>query len=109
MKKVILIFWLHFIFAATCHILLPIMVVGVIKLLLTSSLGFWLSGLILGCTALSLQFLVNHLFNPNSFCILNHLENHYRQEEGLPLQFDGFLPRFYKKCKEIKDVFNPWS
>lgn len=108
MFKIRLIFWLHFLFAAASHLLLPIMLVGTIKLLIAEQLGFWLSGLILGCTVFSLQFLVNHLNNPQSFCVLNHLENHYRKELGLP-EVDSFLPRFYTKCRQIKDILNIWS
>lgn len=79
------------------------MIIGTIQILVAQQLGIVLSGLILGCVVFSLQFLVNHLTNPDSFCILNDLENYYREEIGLP-KVTGFLPRYYAKLKEIKDI-----
>lgn len=93
-------FILHFIFAAMVHVLTPIMLIGLVQALVASELGFFISGAILGCCLYSLQFIVNHLTNPDSFCILNDLENFYRREARLA-PVGSFLPRFYEMCIRI--------
>lgn len=94
MRKIAFFFWLHFVFASIVHVVTPIMLIGLVTTLINSELGFFTSGLILGCSIFSLQFIINHLTNPNSFCVLNDLENYYRDEIGLP-RVGAFLPRFY--------------
>ena len=100
MRQIKIIFWLHFMFAAASHVLVPMMLIGTIELMITWQLGLWLSGLVLGATLFSVTYLVNHVSNPNGFCVLTDLENHYRREEGLS-EVGSFLPRFYAKCKEL--------
>lgn len=92
-------------FATVVHIVTPIMLLGLVKILISSDLGFLVSGTILGCALFSLQFIVNHLTNPESFCVLNDLENFYRKEESLP-RVRSFLPRFYSMWGRI--VKNDW-
>lgn len=100
MSKSNLFFWLHFVFATIVHLVTPVMLVGLILLLVSSELGFFTSGAILGCSVYSLQFIVNHLTNPNSFCVLNDLENYYRKDAGKP-GVGSFLPRFYTMWKRL--------
>jgi hypothetical protein len=108
MQRAALIFWVHFLFATICHALLPIMLIGVIRVLINSELDFWVCGLILGCTIFSAQFLINHLFNPHSFCVLNDLENYYREKAGLK-NVGSFLPRYYEKLDDIIQIVIFWK
>lgn len=94
MKLYQLMFGLHFIFATVCHILVPFMFIGIIKLLFYSNLNFYINCVILGSSIFSLQFIINHLNNPDSFCLLTHLENYYRRKQDL-ITYDDFLPRYY--------------
>ena len=98
--KIKIVFWLHFVFSLISHILAPIMIVGVFKVLWGSDLGFWLSGLILGATFFSCTYIINHITHDEGFCCLTSLENYYRIQEEMETVGD-FLPRFYTKCKEI--------
>ena len=99
-QKIKLIFWLHFMFSLVSHILVPVMIGGVIKVLWGTQLGFWLSGLILGATFFSTTYIINHITHDSGFCVLTALENYYRRKEGME-EVGDFLPRFYIKCKNI--------
>lgn len=99
-SAIALMFWLHFAFSLVSHLLAPVMVGGVIKVLWGSALGFWLSGLVLGATFFSVTYIVNHVTNNNGHCVLTALENHYRRLENMP-EIGDFLPRFYKKCSQL--------
>lgn len=98
--KISIIFWLHFIFSLISHILIPIMIGGVLKVLWGSELGFWTSGLVLGATFFSCTYIINHVTNDGGFCCLTELENYYRIREGSKV-VENFLPRFYKKCSQL--------
>lgn len=99
-NKIRIVFWLHFLFAFTSHVVTPIMVGGIIKIVVGWQLDFWISGLILGAAFFSLTYIINHITNDSSFCLLTDLENCYRREIGLE-PVGPFLPRFYRKCAEI--------
>jgi len=101
MRKIKLLFWLHFMFALVSHLIMPVMLIGAVKILFDSQLDIWLSGLILGATFFSCTYLINHITNPDGFCVLTDLENYYRQQLGLS-KVDRFLPRFYEMCKRIR-------
>lgn len=98
--KIKIIFWIHFMFSLISHILIPVMVGGVVQVLWGSGLGFWISGLILSATFFSCTYIVNHITHEDGFCCLTALENHYRNKEAME-KVANFLPRFYKKCREI--------
>lgn len=96
--KIKIVFFLHFLFAVISHILAPIMIVGIFKVLFVSDLGLMETGLILGATFFSATYIINHITHESSFCCLTVLENYYRNKEGMP-EVGDFLPRFYKYCK----------
>lgn len=98
--KIKITFWTHFTFSLISHLLIPVMIGGVLKVLWGSDLGFWTSGLVLGATFFSCTYIINHITNEDGFCCLTALENHYRMQEKME-KVDNFLPRFYDKCKEI--------
>lgn len=96
--KIKIIFFLHFVFALVSHLLAPIMIIGIFKLLFVNSIDFWSTGLILGATLFSATYIINHVTQEKSFCVLTDLENYYRKKEGME-EIKDFLPRFYKYCK----------
>ena len=98
--KIKIAFWLHFTFSLISHLLAPVMIGGVIKVLWGSGLGFWVSGLILGVTFFSCTYIINHVTHDEGFCCLTSWENYYRLQEEME-EVGNFLPRFYKKCKEL--------
>ena len=98
--KIKIVFCTHFIFSLISHTVIPVMVGGVVQLLWGSGLGFWISGLILGATFFSCTYIINHITHENGFCCLTALENYYREKEEMD-KVNNFLPRFYKKCREI--------
>lgn len=107
-KKSKVIFWVHWLVALIGHIFVVIIPIGLFRLLWNSYLDFWTKGLILGCLYMGLVYTVNHITSGDlGFCVLTDLENYYREKEGLPKASKRFIPRFYKKCKEIYElVFN---
>lgn len=95
-------FWTHFFFALVSHLVLPLMFIGIIRLVLGfSNLDFFNSVLLLGSALFSLTYLFNHVTNTkNGFCCLTELENVYREMEGMK-GVGPFVPRFWKKCIQI--------
>lgn len=99
--KIRSIFWTHFLVAAASHVFVVLIIGGIFKLLLVSSaLGFWEKGLMLGVTFYTTMYAVNHVTNSRGFCFLTDIENFYRRAEGIE-EVNAFTPRFYKKCRDI--------
>jgi hypothetical protein len=98
--KIKIVFWTHFLFALVSHVIVPVMIGGMFRLLWGSNLDFWTSGLLLGATFFSCTYIINHITHDDGFCCLTELENYYRAEENLP-KVNKFLPRFYKKCRAV--------
>jgi len=97
-----IVFWMHFLFAAVSHLILPLQIIGTIKLLiLWSDIGFLETCALIGASLFSLTYLVNHVTNRNSgFCILTEWENASRSSGGYP-RVGSFTPRFWRKVKQI--------
>lgn len=103
MKLAKLIFLSHCAVAILGHILAVLMPIGIVNLLaLNTTLDFWTKVVLLGATFFSAMYSVNHLGNSQGFCILTHLENHYRINAGMKEAGLRFVPRFYKYIKTWK-------
>lgn len=100
-KRIQFIFWTHFLVALAGHVVFPVMFMATVYLIFTWHQGIIVTLLLLGLAYCALVWGVNHVTNPKSYCYLTDLEQHYRKEAGVTLNSDAFLPRFYKKCKQI--------
>lgn len=95
-------FWVHWVVAAIGHMFVLVIPIGLINLFLNAYLDFWTKGLILGCFYMGLIYTVNHITSGDlGFCVLTDLENYFREKEGLEKASKRFVPRFYKKNKEL--------
>lgn len=83
------------------HIFVPFMIISMLDLIGSWELGFLRSGGLIGVTLCALVWGVNHITNPNGFCWLTHIENHYREKFKKGKCNKDFLPRFYSKCGQI--------
>lgn len=103
-KSIKIVFWIHFIFALATHIIIPLMFLGMIRIILNySDLHFLDASLLIGSGLFSLTYIVNHINNHKTgYCFLTDLENRLRDKHhGKFTRVGRFTPRFYKKIKEI--------
>lgn len=92
-----LIFLLHCGVAILGHVFAVLVPIGILNLLLVNTeFTFWPKAVLLGTTFFGVMYSVNHVSNTNGFCVLTHLENHYRRQAGMPEAPIRFVPRFYK-------------
>jgi hypothetical protein len=77
------------------------MIVAMIGLILSWDKGIIHSALLIGLTFCAFVWGVNHVANPDSYCWLTDLEKHYREVNEVEPCSNDFLPRFYRKCREI--------
>ena len=111
-NKIKAVFWAHFLVAALSHIFAVLIVVGVFKMLLASTIfDFWTKGLILGVTFYTAMYAINHVTNNDGFCSLTYLENYLRKKEGIE-EVGNFTPRFYRQLaiiyKWLKLKYQNW-
>ena len=100
-KSVKVIFWSHFIVALSGHVLAPLMAIAALNQIFALNGGLLLSVLLLGLTFCAFVWGANHVADPNSYCWLTDLEKHYRKVNNVNDCTQEFLPRFYKKCRQI--------
>lgn len=103
MKTHKLIFFLHCCVALLGHLFAVLVPIGILNIMfLNNALDFWTKLVLCGIAFYSAIYCVNHVGNSSGFCILTHLENHYRIRAALPEAPIRFVPRFYKFLKKWK-------
>ena len=101
------VFWVHWSVALMGHFFALTMPIGLCRLIWnTETLDPWVKLFFLGVMYMGLVYSINHITSGDSgFCILTDLENIYREKEGLPKASKRFVPRFYKKNRELWNKF----
>jgi hypothetical protein len=100
MKKIALIFWVHFAVATLSHLAGLAIACGLVALVATSVLDIWLKAMMLGLVFFVIMYCVNHITNPSGFCVLTDIENFYRRKEGIT-EVGPFTPRYYKQLRKM--------
>lgn len=97
-----IVFWCHWLVALTGHLLAVTMPIGLFRLLwIQEIIDPWVKLFLLGVFYMGLLYTVNHVTHSDGFCILTDLENFYREKEGLLPASKRFVPRFYRKNREL--------
>lgn len=104
--KIAIVFWMHFCVAIGAHLSGVAIVGGLISLVTTTALTFWLKALLVGIVFFMCMYCTNHLTNSQGFCVLTDIENLYRRREGIE-EVGPFTPRFYRHVGKIfKNISN---